>query len=339
MKRALIVLILVVASRAHAQVSVDVTLNSDGQALANQLGITPADLASKIRDQVNTAYDAGNVNGFIRSFSDATSFSTRGLGVDYVSMPSNLILGVGANFAIAASGDFNASQRPTAGLAADIGFMAGYNLANQGAPRWTLFANGFYRNATLNDLSGGIATAGFHAQYRLVQPQQASGLSTDVLRWIGLDLTSGLEFTRWNLGIDRDITTDVSVDGTNGSAALTLQSTGTFNLSSTAMTLPVELTTGIRIALLVSVYVGAGIDFTASSGSLTTNLTGNLLTTDQKNVGTTTITGGGSSSGSPLAERVMAGAQLNLWKLKVYVQLNASATPAASVGAGIRGVL
>jgi hypothetical protein len=35
----------------------------------------------------------------------------------------------------------------------------------------------------------------------------------------------------------------------------------------------------------------------------------------------------------------MTGAQLNLWKLKIYVQLNASATPAASIGAGIRGVL
>ena len=340
MTRALILVILLLSAHAHAQVSVDVTLNADGQALANQLGITPQDLATKIQDQVNTAYDATNVDGFIRSFSDATGFSTRGLGVDYVSMPKNLILGVGANFAIAASGDYNGTQRPTSGgLAANIGFMAGYNLADQGAPRWTLFANGFYRNATLNDLRGGIATAGLHAQYRLIQPQQDSGLSTDVLRWIGLDLTTGLEFTRWNLGIDRDITTDFSVDGTNGSADLTLQSTGTFNLSSTAMTLPVEVTTGIRIALLVSVYVGAGVDFTASSGSLTTNLTGNLLTSDQKNIGTTTITGGGSNSGSPLAGRVMTGAQLNLWKLKVYVQLNASATPAASVGAGIRGVL
>lgn len=338
MVRALIVLLLL-SSAAHAQVAVDVTLNADGQALANQLGITPQDLATQIQDQVNAAYDANNVDGFIRSFADATGFSTRGLGVDYVSMPSNLILGIGANFAVAASGDFNGAQRPTSGLAANIGFMAGYNLANQGAPRWTVFANGFYRNASLNSLRGGIATAGLHAQYRLIQPQQDAGVTTQALRWIGLDLTSGLEFTRWSLGVDRDITTDFSVDGTNGSEALTLQSTGTFDLSSTALTLPVEVTTGIRIALLVSVYVGAGVDFTASSGSLTTNLTGTLLTSDQKNIGTTTLTGGGSNSGSPVAERVLAGAQLNLWKLKVYVQLNASATPAASLGAGIRGVL
>src|SRR4051794_33112764 len=99
MKRALIVLFVLASHAAHAQVTVDVTLNSDGQALANQLGITPAELASRIQTQVDAAYDAGNVNGFIRSFADATGFSTRGLGVDYVSMPKNLILGIGANFA------------------------------------------------------------------------------------------------------------------------------------------------------------------------------------------------------------------------------------------------
>jgi hypothetical protein len=339
MKRALVVLWLLGSGVAHAQVTVDVTLNADGQALANQLGITSAELAMRIQDQVNAAYDAKNVDGFIRSFTDATSFSTRGLGVDYVSMPKNLILGVGGNFAVAASGDFNAEERPTAGLAANVSFMVGMNLADYGNPRWTLFANGFYRKASLNSLRGGITTAGLHAQYRLIEPQRDEGATTKALRWTGLDITSGLEFTRWNLGIDDDIQTPFGVQGSSGAANLTLDSTGTFDLASTAMTLPVEVSTGIRIALLVSVYVGAGVDFTASSGKLTTNLTGNLLTEDNRNVGTTTITGGGNNSGSPVAGRVMTGAQLNLWKLKVYVQLNASATPAASIGAGIRGVL
>jgi hypothetical protein len=35
----------------------------------------------------------------------------------------------------------------------------------------------------------------------------------------------------------------------------------------------------------------------------------------------------------------LAGVQLNLWKLRAYVQVNGSPAPAASVGAGIRGVL
>jgi hypothetical protein len=262
----------------------------------------------------------------------------RGIGVDYVSMPSDLIVGIGGNFAVAASGDYNADMRPTAGLSPNFACMAGLNLSKYGRPRWTLFANGFYRKGSTTELRGGITSAGLHAQYRLIQPQEPS-VATDVLRWTGLDITSGLELTRWSLGMEDSITTDFVVDGSAGSAMMVLDSTGTFDVQSTAMTLPVELTTGIRIAMLVSMYVGAAVDFTASSGSLSANLTGNLMRDDGSSVGTTKITGGGDSSGSPVAARILAGVQLNLWKLKVYVQVNGSATPAASVGAGIRGVL
>ena len=66
---------------------------------------------------------------------------------------------------------------------------------------------------------------------------------------------------------------------------------------------------------------------------------GPLTTSDGRDVGTATITGGGTENASPVAARILAGAQLNLWKLKLYLQLNGSATPAASVGFGIRGVL
>src|SRR3954469_57226 len=99
------------SSRANAQIVVDVDLNAEGQALASQLGISEAELAGRIQTRINDAYDTNNVDGFLRSFTDATAFSMRGLGVDYMSMPKNLILGVGANFAVSASGDFNAEER------------------------------------------------------------------------------------------------------------------------------------------------------------------------------------------------------------------------------------
>jgi hypothetical protein len=338
MLRVVVLVLTVLASRAaEAQIVVNVDLNAEGQALANQLGVTEAELASRIQTRINDAYDTNNVDGFLRSFTDATAFSMRGLGVDYVSMPKNLMLGVGVNFAVAASGDFNAEERPTAGLAPNIGFMAGLNLSEYGSPRWTLFGNGFYRTGSTRSLRGGITSAGLHAQYRVVLPQEDAGAAT-VLRWTGIDVTSGFEFTRWSLGVDDDITTSFAVDGSSGSARLVLDSTGTFDVRSTAMTIPVDVTTGMRIALLVSLYVGAGIDLTASTGKLTTSLDGNLLTDDMRSVGTATMTGNGDNSGTPFSGRVLAGVQLNLWKLKIYTQVNASPN-AANVGAGIRGVL
>jgi hypothetical protein len=215
--------------------------------------------------------------------------------------------------------------------------MAGLNLSEYGSARWTLFANGFYRNGETQSLRGGIFSAGLHAQYRIVLPQEDAG-SAAVLRWTGIDLTSGLELTRWSLGVDDDITTNFMVDGSSASANIVLDSTGTFDVRSTAMTVPFEVTTGMRIALLFSVYVGAGVDLTASTGKLTTSLNGNILTDDMQSVGTMEMSGGGDNSGSPVTGRILAGAQVNLWKLKIYTQVNASQN-VANVGAGIRGVL
>ncbi|HEY5927153.1 MAG TPA: hypothetical protein VIV11_35940 [Kofleriaceae bacterium] len=338
MRRAVIVVVLLLAAPVHAQVAVAVQLNPEGEMLASELGISSQDLATRIQTRVNEIYSASNVDGFLRSFADATAFSMRGLGVDYASDPESLILGVGANFAVAASSDVTAEERPTAGLAANIAFMAGYNLASQDAPRWTLFGNGFYRKGSTESLRGGITSFGLHAQYRVMNPQKDEG-TAKLLRWIGIDLTGGLEFTRWNLDVEDTIETDFSVQGSSGNAALTLTETGTFALSSTAMTVPIEVSTGVRIALLLSVYVGAGVDLTVGTGKLNANLTGTMRTEDNRDIGTTTITGGGENNASPLAARILAGVQLNLWKIKVYAQINGSATPAASLGFGIRGVL
>jgi hypothetical protein len=338
MRRALALTALLLSTSARAQVAVTVNLNAEGDMLAQQLGVTSGELATRIQSAINSAYGTMNVDGFLRSFADATAFSMRGLGVDYASDPSSLVLGVGANFAIAASEQVDAAERPTAGLAANIAFMAGLNLSDQGAPRWTLFANGFYRKGSTASLRGDILSAGFHAQYRLIVPQP-DGAAATVVRWMGVDLTGGLELTRWTLDVDDAIDTPFGVQGTNASANLTVASTGTFALRSQAMTIPVELTTSIRIALLVSTSVGVGLDFTTGTGRLDADLTGTMRTSDDRDVGTIGITGGGDSSASPFAARVLAGVQLNLWKLKVYSQINASATPAASVGFGIRGVL
>jgi hypothetical protein len=339
MRRAVVLLVLMVASPARAQLTVDVALNSEGDMLAAQLGITPPELAMQMQGAINEAYGANNVDGFLRSFADATAFSMRGLGIDYASDPSSIVVGVGANFAVAASDQVTARDRPTAGLGANLAFMGGYNLASQGAPRWTLFGNGFYRKGSTTSLRGGILSAAAHVQYRFTNPQPDDRTTTKVLRWTGIDITAGLEFTRWSLGVADDIATELHIGGPGGNARIILDSTGTFDLHSTATTVPLELSTGVRIALLVSMYIGVAADLTIGSGRLTADLDGTIYASDGRVIGTSAIAGGGDASASVFAPRMLAGAQLNLWKLKLYTQVNASTTPAASLGFGIRGVL
>jgi hypothetical protein len=341
MIRALLVLA-ILGGVAHAQSAVTVTLSDQGKAAAAALGYTETDFANKIKSQVDDEYQTNNVNGFLRSFTDATGFSQRGLGVDYVSVPNSFIVGVAANAAVASDSLLTSDQRPTSGGAAvNFGAMIGLNLGGMDLPRWTIYANGFYQTASTDRLSGTLISAGAHAQVKLISPEDTGGTAT-VVRWIGLDVTSGVEYTSWSLGAgDSGIKNTFDIPSMNNGAttSLTLNSLGTFDLKSNAVTIPVEVTTGLRIALIASIFVGAGVDFTYGKSTVNGNLNGAVTDQNGTNYGTVNIQANGSNTGSPAAGRILGGVQLNLWKLKIFVQGNLSQTPAASIAAGVRLVI
>jgi opacity protein-like surface antigen len=338
--RSLFVLALLAPSVALADGmgQVTVALSPQGMAAATAAGETPQQLSDQIQTQINNEYQANNVNQFLREFTDATGFSNRGLGVDYVSAPHSFMIGFAGAASVASSDVLTGTQHPTGGLAANFGVMIGTNLRGWGLPRWTLFGNGWYESGSTDKLTGHLTSGGAHLQYRLVKPEEDGG-SAIVLRWIGIDVTSGIEYTRWTLGIDDSISNNFTLSGGNLNETVTLNSTGKFNLTSQTLTVPIEISTGFRIVELVSVYVGGGVDLTVGKTTVDGDLNGTLTTSDGTNLGTAHITETGSNTGSPAALRALAGVQLNLWKLKVFVQGNVSQIPAASVSFGLRLVM
>ncbi len=332
---------LLVPSLASADASVDVTLTQQGEVLAAAAGLTPAQLAAEIQDDVEKAYQTNNVSGFLRAFTDATAFSQRGLAVDYVSVPSSFLIGFGANVSIAGEDSFDDDDSPTGGAAVNLGLMVGGNLAGWGLPRWTLYGNAFYNKASTDRLEGNLTSAGLHAQVKLIKPAEDKGLAR-AFRWIGLDATSGIEYTRWSLDAADDIENNFTAGGNTRDYDLQMTSSGSFNLTSDAVTVPLELTTGFRVLGLLSIYGGVGVDFTYGTSSVDAALTG-VVTNDDTgsdvNVGTVAITAEGENDGSPTALHALVGAQVNLWKVKAFVQGNVAQTPAASLSFGLRLVL
>lgn len=322
---------------ALAQASVTVRLTPEGQALATAAGVSPQQMAAEIQDEIEDAYQTNDVKGFLRAFTDATAFSQRGLAVDYVSVPSSFVIGFGANVAVAGDEDFDSEDSPTGGAAVNLGLMLGMNLADQGLPRWTLYGNAFYNAASTDRLSGNLTSAGAHAQVKLIKPAEDKGIAR-AFRWIGLDVTSGIEYTRWSL----DAGDDIENDFTAGGYDMTLRSDGEFNLTSNTITVPIELSTGFRVLGLLSIYGGVGVDFTYGESTVDAALTGDATTQQggvNIDVGEVDITAEGENDGSPTALHGLLGAQVNFWKLKAFLQGNLSQTPAASVSFGLRLVL
>ena len=321
-----LVLVLCVTAPARADVTVDVRLTPQGQALADQMGVTAAELERRMKDRIDSTL--GTDGAALQAFSDAAVLSSHGLGVDYVSVPESLIVGVAAN-AAAANGDLSALDHPIGGVAANVAVMAGLNLSTFDLPRWTVYGSGFYRSDTVDGIDGAITNAAAHVQYALIEPGPGT-----VVRWTGLQLTSGVELTRWTLGTEKAMGTSFAISGHE----LGYDMTGRFELASNSLTVPVELSTGVRVAV-VSFYAGVGVDGTAGAGSVDAMVTGPLTDDQGRRLGTATINGHDSHGASPVSARALGGVQLDAWKLKIFGHVNAAADSATSIGVGVRGVL
>ena len=333
-----IVALAALAVPAAAPADVDVTLSPDGEALAAELGLDPATLEARLQAKLDDLYDAANVAGFLRAFANATSFASRGTGVDYAPVFDGAELGITANLAVAVEG-LEEGQDPAAGLAPNLSLVGGLNLGRWGHPEVTLYGNGFYRGASFDQLEGSITNAGFHAQYHL---WPASDTSPLVFQWSGLHLTAGVEWSRWRFAAGDSITRDFTLTGDNGvDTDVTAAGGGRFDLAASSTVVPLEVTTSVRILYLASLYVGGGVDLQLGSADAAIALSGQMTGVRPSDgaavaIGSASVTAAGDGRPSRVAYHLLLGAEANLWRIKLVLQTSFVPLDGASVGLGLR---
>jgi hypothetical protein len=335
----LALVVLAAPAVARGDGTVTIALTPDGERLAAELGLDPAELQQRLQDKISDVYDTANVDGFLRSFANATSFASRGVGVDYAPLFHDVELGITANLAAAVEG-LDAKSDPAAGVAANVSLLAGLSLARWGHDEMVVYANGFHRSTELDGLSGAITNVGLHGQYHLFYPSRQA--STLVILWSGLHVTAGVEVSRWSFHAGQGLDKSFELEGSNGSTtSIDTHATGAFDLSATATTIPIELTTSARILYLAGIYIGAGLDIQMghadASASLDGAMQGTLPQEDTAvGIGTATIAASGKGSPSPLAFHILTGVELNVWRLKAFAQATVVPIDGVSVGFGLR---
>jgi hypothetical protein len=326
---------------ADSSATAEIQLNQAGADLAADLGLDVAGFENTLRDKVKEALGIAAVGDFLRSFSDATSFSNRGLGVDYASNSERAILGIGANLALAADLE---GELPSAGAAANITVMGGLNLRRWNHPELTVYGNGFYRSAENDNLHGSIASGGAHIQYKLFTPTR--GLKRLAIQWGGFDFTTGVEVAHWGYGLRGGLSTtfDVANDAGTASTQIEAATDGHVDLSATTVTVPVEVTTNLRLLYLASLYIGLGLDAQVGSSTLELGVDGSLTGTrpdtgEVETIGAISVSGTGSKGPSIVGYHVLLGVQANLWRLKIFTQATLEPVDKASLALGVRVVL
>jgi hypothetical protein len=312
-------LVVLVPALAHADATVMVTLTPAGQQLSDGLGYSSSqELIQRVNDKITEYYQTTRIPQLMTAFADTTAFADRDLGVDYAIEAGQIVVGAVATAAVDSDATFASSSHAYNGEVVNFAVMAGASLARWDLPRWSVFVNGFYAADRLNSLEGHLVTAGAHAQYRILD-----GTKPGAVRWIGLSATSGLEYARWSLGIAAPIKYSFTVQGdaAGTSRNLTLTSTGTLSLVANTVTVPLELTTGVRFFHVLALYAGAGLDLTAGSSTMTAGLSGDMtISADGTDVGTVVITASGSQSPTAATVHALGGIQLDVPHFQFYVQ-------------------
>ena len=325
MRRALLVLLLAPAT-AGADSTVDVTLNAQGQALAQQFGQSEQQMVDKVKAGIDSIYQTAHIESLLTAFANTAAFSDRSAGVAYLVDSGDILVGAMATGALSSDAALGTGTF-VGGAIVNLDVTAGVNLGRWDHPAWTVFANGFYESQTVHGLDGHLTTTGVHVQRKVVPASE---------HWAGVDVTSGFEYARWTVGEAMPIHTHFTVTGTNNQKkTIDYLAAGTLDVRADTYTLPIEVTTGVRLGVL-GLYGGAGIDLTAGSSDIAAVLDGNLtVNTDQEPIGTAKITASGSAGPDSFGLHALAGIELHTRHVRVYVQ-GALAPSQEAVTLGLR---
>ncbi|HEY0708923.1 MAG TPA: hypothetical protein VGG33_19090 [Polyangia bacterium] len=345
-----------VFGRARPAAAVDVAVSLDpgpGAQYAEQVGLSMPQLETQVADELRRYFQLYRIDDFLRNMGEGQAFTSRGLGVDYASDFDLFSVGAGANLAFnldsAYQGQQNSNKLVDFGRGINVSLMAGLNLAPLGASPFTLFVNYFSFSHDLGAFDVRSSNFGFHLQAQLLR-SRGRGLVGQIIRWGGLDFTTGVEQEKAVLALAGDLTGALPLSQVSAAAAganVRADAKGQVSFYTRAITIPFEVSTNLRLLRLLSLYAGVGYDLKVSSavdGFINANakLTGRVPNQNggqtSTELGTAQVRVTHVARLPPNAMRVLGGVQLNLFVVKLFIHGNLLVRDPVltSLGGGVR---
>jgi hypothetical protein len=312
-----------VPSIASAQVRIDVELNQTAQ----DAGLTDADVADPVNEIIASELKLDGLTGFLDSMAKAQAMSNKGMGADYASNIKKFEVGGSVSSALNGAGfSFKKGREtlPQGGFAAHVTLMGGINLGllaskkNAFSKRFRLYGNGLYMPLPGGDAFGGtMYNVGAHLQVKIIR-----GADAKITEWGGIDITSGFEYAGYQLNLKRDLPLDAPIEG----GEVTWTASGDYGLSATATSIPIEVSTNVRVAIMTG-YLGGAVDIYTGESALKANLSGPIKgtvkpTLKNERLGDATLALDAAGVPDAYVPRVFAGGQLAIGPLKGYGHLN-----------------
>ena len=334
MKAILFALFLLVSSATYAACPLTLGVSTNGGTAAQRAAVqTSLDrvLADACKDLPNA-----DVSTYLDGMSNANVVASKGIGVDYASEIDLFVVGagagVGADLGDGSISDIDAEKVRGFGLATAL--MAGVNLSMFKLPqvgfidfnKMKLFVNYMSMSQKFADdkMDFDSTTLGFHLQYNLVEGIDV--VPGYMLRWTGVDITAGYEMNSMELKYTHTENKTGSYTDSGVTTNYNLSGNAVIAVDSSTHSIPVEVSTGVRLLYLLSLYGGLGADF--NFGESTATVTDSITGTATPSVGGVTATLDPSinvgQKGEPksMMGRAFIGTMFNFWLVKINIHVN-----------------
>ena len=313
------------ASLSLSVMAVDITVNNTacGGGLTAQ---NCADLDAEIRSSLGDDLPEANIDDYAVGIANANNFAQNGTNSDYSDRFTYFTAKINGGLAVQGEVD---DPGAADGIGIGGGLSFGLNLdllpVDKIGPvdlsKMDLFVSFLSYNADQDNddltLEGKISSFSVMARYQIMEGKDI--VPGYMLEWGGVFLHTG--FRRSTMKIEAISTFDNEEVEVDGNTAEITDTTVGFEIDSTTMSIPVEVSTYLRAAWAFTFFGGAGFDFVTGSTDvdLTADGTANLTSG-----GTYTSDISASEDGSGDAEatnfRAFGGLQVNLPFTRVYVQ-------------------
>jgi len=306
-------------------------------------------LFNQLETTINNDLPDADVSTYLKGMANSSVMAGKGVGTDYANDVDLFVIGgsvgIGADlgnnsFSSLMKGDVDENQIRGVGFSPSI--MVGTNLALFNLPKlWVIdfdkmhvYANYFSMDLDdfADDITGDVKSFGFHAKYRIHDGTSFIPLPLvgGLLRWGGLNITTGYEFTSFNAKFTKTYT-GKSTTATVNSVSVPAFYTGTAVAGADVAThsIPIEISTNAQFLYFLSLYGGLGTDISFGKAETLASVNGNVSADTSSISGftgnptaTASLNLGSEDSPTLMMFRYFVGAQINLPLVKTFVQLD-----------------
>ena len=319
--------------------TIDFDINAEK---AEEIGLPADELQSELDALISGDLQLLDPTAYLQQMAEAAALSMKGMGADYGSNPNVFVAGLGLGSAAAGvsptfvRGD---TALPEGGFSFQLSLLAGVNLgllspgSDNALDRIMLYANGMALSPGQGREFGvDLYNVGAHVQFELIRPK-----SLAVVSWGGIDLTAGVERSVYVLSLNQAL----PIGEDFGPAEVTWDAQGSYTLSAASTSVPIELSTGVRLVFL-TLYGGGALDLDFASATSLAQLSGPLeaeVGNLREDLGSATVALESRGDAKFADPRGFAGAQLDLTALKLYGHVNLGLNQTFGGHIGVRVVL